>query len=326
MRKHAYRMWWCMALIERLRHPWYGIVDPGCAACRRDWTARIPALGGGSNWEVFRGGNILDDIGTVTASSQFTTLTANGTANVKGTTFTQLIASTTRPYGGLVVFTRNLNATAARALMDIAIGAAASEVVLLPDILSWKSDTSVNRTWNYFYFPIAIPSGVRLSMRMQSSTGSWTLDVGCFGMPVNMLLPVSFSRCTAYGVDTSDSGGTAIDSGATANTKGAYAVLSASTANAMKAMVPVVTGSNFTVPATAATVLVDVSIGAAADEQPIVSNAPYNRASIVSSERGRSLAPLAVNIPAATRLTARCQASGTDANARLQDVVVYGFD
>jgi len=301
--------------------------NPSCRACRRAYQRRIPAFAGGSNWPIYSGSNILNDIGTVTGTSTVTALTANSTANTKGTTYTELIASTTRPYVGLHVFVQSNSASQARALIDLAIGAAASEVIVIPDLFFWSMSSNALRAWTHYYFPIAIPSGVRLSMRAQSSTASWALRVGVLGVPVNPLVPVGFTRCTAYGATTADSGGIAIDSGATANTKGAYAVVSASTTNPMKAMIAVILGSSLTVPATAATILVDVSIGAAAAEQPVFSNYFWNRAANVSAEtEGVCSLPLGVNIPAATMLTSRCQASGTDAQARLQDVVVYGFD
>ena len=276
---------------------------------------------------MMAGSNQVDDLGAVAATSLGTALTANGTANTEGTTYTQIIASTTRAYDGLFVQLIGNSATAHRLLLDLAVGAAASEVDVIQDLLFTQTATTALRCpVNYAFLPIQIASGSRLSMRSRASTASMVSSVQVLGVVQQTFTPTKYTKCTTYGADTTDSGGTAIDAGATANTKGAFAVLSSSTADPMKAMVVVLMPSTLVIPATLTTVLIDLAIGAAASEVLVVSNLFWRRSNNVNSDNGTSVGPFLVDIPAGTRVTARCQASSTDADARIQDVVVYGFN
>jgi len=124
-------------------------------------------------------------------------------------------------------------------------------------------------------------------------------------------------------VATADSGGTNIDGGATANTKGAYAELVASSARPYKAFY-VMFGNMAQAARVAANFLVDVAIGAAASESVIVSNIQ------VAGEgqegiRPPIVGPYYVPIPSGTRIAARCQCSGTtDTTQRDIDVALLG--
>jgi hypothetical protein len=277
-----------------------------------------------SNWPILHGGTGLDTIGVSTATTSGTTVTASATINTKGA-YAQLVASTSHSYEGLFVYVTTSTGSILSALIDLSVGAAASEVVLIPNLYFRQGAASGDRHSITAFFPMRVPSGVRLSARAQSTTASAALRVSVYGVISNPFVPTGFNRCTDYGTVTADSGGTGIDTGATANTKGAYAQLTASTTFPMKALLAAISPNTATATVNGI-ILYDVSIGAAAAEQPVISDWNYKRTASTNSETGEYGTLIPVDIPAATRLAARGQSSNTNVNVRVNDVVVYGFD
>lgn len=130
------------------------------------------------------GFTFTEAIGAVTASTTGTVITADAsTAHTKGA-YAQLIASTAHPIRmlgvGLAAPGNSINA--ADMLFDIAVGAASSEVVIVPDI-----QFSVNGVEAYihqlFWYPVDIPAGTRISARVQSDVLSEAqTQMVCYGM------------------------------------------------------------------------------------------------------------------------------------------------
>lgn len=248
---------------------------------------------------------VNSEAGALTASSVMTTLTANATINLKGAWVT-MIAATGFPSSELNVTSPGALAGSAidtSTLFEVAIGAAGVEVVLVPEVPCGHSYNDY-KTWR---FPVAIPAGVRVSMRIQSRVISKTMtaQVRIFGGGV-VPPEASPSGGDAYGILTASSGGTAIPIATATNTKTGWTVLTASTVERARFMVvgiqPVVgTVQN------SATGLVDISIGAAGAEQVIVANVPYGTNVAEQLQFGAITVP--VTIPAGTRLAARYQAS-----------------
>ncbi len=116
--------------------------------------------------------------GAVTASSISTTLTAPATANTKASTWTQLIASTTKR--AIAIAVELAFNGAFDLLVDVGTGASGSEVVLLSDLM-FGGTTGSNMAYNFSYlFFIAIPVGTRISGRCQSNPGSGSVRVSCY--------------------------------------------------------------------------------------------------------------------------------------------------
>ena len=123
--------------------------------------------------EWFNGRMVLpfdDEDENITADA---TLTASGTAHTKGS-WTQIIASAPFDIGMLWITADDNHAASTNTsmLLDIGIGAASSEVVLLPDILAGHSTLSASQG---FMVPIFIPQGTRISGRIQAAITSDTL-------------------------------------------------------------------------------------------------------------------------------------------------------
>lgn len=164
------------------------------------------------------------------------TVTASGTANAVGS-YTELIATTSYESVGVMVQLAGLSTTASanqRCLVNISVGSAGNEVVLIPN-LTCGNTAAIGAVAGgvggaMYYFPIYVPSGVRIAANAQASTGTDTVNVAVrmFQQPIG---PTSWvgSRVTAYGADTANSRGTSHTPDVSANGYKAATQLTAST-------------------------------------------------------------------------------------------------
>ncbi len=140
------------------------------------------------------------------------TVTASGTTHTKGN-YVQLEAATTYDWYGfwLMCSGSSASANATNQLLDLAIGAAASEQIILPDFMSgWH----INQIPTPYFIPIYIPRGTRIAARVQAQIASDTVDVCIWGNASNSGLPGPlFSNCDAYGITSASSNGTTVTAG-----------------------------------------------------------------------------------------------------------------
>lgn len=92
-------------------------------------------------------------------------------ANVKGS-WVQLVASTTKKTVAIVVSISKASVTALPFLVDIGIGAAASEAVLIGDLYYYEDTAAYVQGALAGPFLIEVPAGTRIAARCQCSTGS----------------------------------------------------------------------------------------------------------------------------------------------------------
>lgn len=159
---------------------------------------------------------------TTNETAAFSTSVTAGTTLGKNATYTTLIATTSYASYGIMVQLAGLQTTAStnqRCLVDIALGAASSEVVIIPNLTCGNvSDygAASNNGVSYF-FPIYIPSGVRVSATAAASTDSDVVNIAVrlFQHPCG---PGGWfgSRVTAYGADTANVRGTSHTGGTNA--------------------------------------------------------------------------------------------------------------
>lgn len=245
------------------------------------------------------------DAGTLTASSDGTTITASGSTNTKGS-WTQLVASLGADCCWVLIEIGTPNTGVRKILVDIGVGAAASEQVVVSNlqVLTQSSGTGDDIK---FSFPLQIPAGSRVSARSQSATASAavTVKMTCFDGAFTMMEGVA--GLDMLGVSTATSVGTNVTPSATANTKGSFAQLIASTARDYCGLVVVVGPAG-----TAGDIyLVDIAIGAAASEQVIIPNVRMAFSTTITASP--IYIPMAV--PAGTRISARAQASAASGTA-----------
>lgn len=257
----------------------------------------------------------------VTGSTAGTALSNSGTAHVKGG-YSQLVASSPFDATGFILYVVDNAALTGRSyLIDIAVGAAASEQVIVPNLLV-DSAAAAARVLGAVWIPLPIPSGSRISARMQNSSTTGTVAVGVVLMAGGLYGMPTGGRMSALGADTATSNGVAIDPGAVAHTKGSYSQLTASTTHDIRALILAV-GSNKNTAGTTNKWLVDIAIGAAASEQVLISNLLM----IAGTDHPEPslFGAIPCVIPVGTRVSVRAQCSITDATDRKFAIAAYGI-
>lgn len=270
-----------------------------------------------------RGSDRWEAQGVVAASSRFTSVSNGGTANTKGS-WVQLDASTTFDVDAVLV---HLQADALSviysSLVDIGIGAAASEQVIVPDI-QFSSDQWCGRAASPILLPCKIPAGSRIAARHACSDANIGIFIGVHLINTGMaaMYPPG-GKIVNYGATAADSGGIGIDPGATANTKGSWTQITASTNEDLRGVVIMIGNQNIS-KGVDAVALIDIGIGAAASEQIIIPD--YAIGSDPNAELYLPLfSPiLPCHIPAGSRIAARAQNSITTAGSRAFDVSILG--
>lgn len=269
--------------------------------------------------EGFGGRN--EEGGAAAADSGGTSVTSDGAAADTKGSYAEIIASTL--FDSLLsVFTfKSSQANSRDFLVDIAVGAAASEQDVISNILvSGRANSEV------FMAPLLIAAGSRISARCQIDSGTGlVIDVTARLFGKTFLNSAPLGRSISYGPNTSDSGAVSIDPGGVANTEGSYSQIVASTDNPIRAAI-IAIGGQANNSRTTASWLVDLSTGAAASEQNVVEDMLVSTDASGDDMRPQYFGPIPLNVPAGTRLAARAQCSITDATDRLFDIAVYGFD
>lgn len=267
------------------------------------------------------GGQATETDGTSTGSSAGTTVTCSASANTKGS-WVQLVAATSQASGWVIPVINRGNA-ATRYLVDIGIGSAGNEVVLIPN-LPYQSNSSSSPNGSAFPFPLWLPAGVRVAARAQCGlSSSRTVVASLLGVAGPDLDGISGMQVEAAGPTTADSGLVTIDPGGSANTKSAYAELIASTAFRYRWVNLAFCGDAQSRNTAGINWLVDIAIGGSGSEIDVVSN--FHVATAETNDLPSPICvPLPLTVPAGSRLSARVQCSVTTASERLLDVGVFG--
>lgn len=256
----------------------------------------------------------------VTASLTYPSaaVAADSSADTKGS-FVELIASSDFDAAGLVLTIRHADADEVEYLLDVCVGGVGSEQVVIPDVLAFGifGTPSGDNMW----FPISIPKGSRVSARVQASTGSSEVRVGCALVGNSAAFPSAGVHCEAYGVDTANTTGVTVDPGGSANTKGSWAQITGSTTKPIRHLIGIVSQLNTAM--STYDFALDVGVGAAASEQPIVQNLMI-RIEYAEDIMGNHFS-IPITIPEGVRLAARLQCNGTDATDRVLKVALYGI-
>ena len=266
------------------------------------------------DWPAGSGGRIAE-VGAVPASSTGVQLTTGSPAHTKGA-WEEVTASTPFTCSAFIL---TINFALATYLVDVGIGVAGSEVVLVGNI-HYSGQTLVPFS---MLFPMRIPTGSRIAVRSQgSATGSVT-STTMYLLNEGFTGPVGRNRCITYGADTSDSGGTVVDPGTTLHTKGAWTQITASTTADHKGLA-IIHGSRNNTAMAGATFFYDIAVGASGQEQIIIAN--WRVTSSVNETISPQNSPFfPVDIPAGSRIAVRCSGNTTDATDRLLDVVLYAL-
>ena len=269
-------------------------------------------------------GRFGESNGIGASSTTGTQVTAGSTAGTKGS-WTQLIASTAKEYHWLIVgFTENnASATITNVVVDIGIGAASSEIVLVPNLLVGSSPAITTTFSSHFYvFPIRVPSGSRLSARSASGpAGSQTCRVLMWLFGKNPKVPSwTGSKVTAYGITLSgDARGVSVTPGVS-GAEGSWTEIVASTSERCEYIL-MGRGMPQTTNVTGRLYALDFGFGASSAEQALVENMLFLTDGSERVHGGWSM-PIYADLPASTRLVARLSQHSTTAQA--VDIALYG--
>src|SRR5512146_354971 len=178
-------------------------------------------------------GLVEDNIlATLSTSGAGTVVTASGTINTKGS-YVDLINPTSFDTYFVAINTGSVavSATDTSILLDIAVGGAGSEQIILPDLLcgwAWEPGRQL-------YLPLFIPRGSVIRARCASVIASKTVNVGIwlFGGAGQLPWPV-FHQADAYGITVTGSKGTSLTPSATANTFGTWTSIGSTTSREYK--------------------------------------------------------------------------------------------
>jgi hypothetical protein len=260
---------------------------------------------------------------TSTTSSAGVTVTASATAHTKGG-WSQLVANTgARSLGILIALDNTAVAnTATSMLLDIGIGGAGSEQVLIPDLAAgYVLGEAVSNTFCAYFFPLFIPAGSRLAARCQAQIASDTVAcrIHLFQRPTGA--GWVGTRVTAYGVDAANSRGTVVSAGN--NSYGTAGQLAASTDNPIRMMQIGIQAAGRTA-LTDARLLADVRLGAATSiAGPLMGSADTGVESVLMSAGNQTLARMGFTLPEGQDLRVAAMHNTTAAN---YDFICYGVD
>ncbi len=268
---------------------------------------------------LFRGVNVENagaDSGNVSG-----TFVQSGAANTKGS-WTQLIASTAYEAAALVLQLIGFASTVRRNAIDIGIGGAGSEKILVPDLFINGGNNAVGFVW----IPMNVPKGSRISMRFQNTTASEAIRASILLMASAATGLPPFYRATTYGFTSGTTRGQLVDAGASAGTKGAYTQIDGAIANPIK-MFYLMVALGSTPGASDIRALGDIAIGAGGSEKIIGADFLWNHSGSNGVEpNGGPIGPFFYSIAAGTRIAVRAASNTTDTGARTFDACILGLD
>lgn len=260
---------------------------------------------------------------TIGKAGYGTVLTSAGSANTKGA-WVELTASLSGDAYLLEIEMVNASIGGAiRIAVDIGIGAAASEVVLIPDLFI---SGQFNRLRNAnIVVPVSIPAGTRIAARCASSGTSKTVAVNVRTVDGGHAQSDAPSGYETINFASASTGGTVITPHASADTYGSYIEMVASTANDYTGIF-VLSGDD-SISGNPCSHTIDIAIGAAASEINILPKRHLYLGDSVNSILMHGTAVLVPFLPlpiaAGQRISARAMSSfAGDSGAT---IVMYGI-
>jgi hypothetical protein len=282
-------------------------------------TAQGDVMSGGFpvGYEVANGVNF----GTLDSGTTDSVPVTGGAANTKGSYV--VVGTTTADTSFALVKVSGFANVSTRGLMDIAVGATGSETIVANNLCIGSPSNNNQAQWG---IPLVIPKSTQINARCQTSTATDNMHVVVYTFDGAFTQMEGAGGLDSIGADLSNSRGTLVDAGAVANTKGAYAVLTASSARDYMGFFFTVdqgsqTGWNFQ------NFLIDVAIGATGSEKIIFPEFYVKAVGSLVSNGFFSVTShfIAVAVPAGTQIQARAQCDTATASQRVIGVTLYGL-
>lgn len=247
--------------------------------------------------------------GAVGATNIGTTVTTGASSSTKGAV-AELIASTSFDAYWMRVFATKYGgvaATAAQGCLDILIGAA-TEDVLIPNLLMGYCGGVGGRGAKVWDFPLHVPAGSRLSAQAAGIRTSTNLYVAVYLYGGDAYPPWRVGgHVTTYGIGTVPDGTTVTPGSSGA--EGSWTEITASTTSGHFCLVPSFQCSGDTA-IQAANVVVDLGVGSATESQ-IAEGYWFGTDTAEGMDGPYPSMPCFFDIPSGTRLVMRASHQGT---------------
>lgn len=270
-----------------------------------------PAAAGGANQNL---DNSYENCGFNT-DGQGTTITANSSANVEGSTSAS-VCTTGNAWRGFKLYIGSGGASASRDAFDISLDGGSTWVV--NDVYIEPSQALAPLE---IWFPLQVPASADIRLRMRSSSGSGTVKVALAGYIGNAQSPPVYTAMdNITALDTANTRATSTDVPLTTSDT-AFTQSIASTSQTYGAIM-LACGHNGSTPATPQTAKYSLATGAGGSETIVYSQLGFVSNGTTPCAR-QPLGFVQKTIASGTRLSVQVDAAtpGTD-NLR---IAVYGF-
>jgi hypothetical protein len=275
------------------------------------------------DWPIIEG-QFVETHGEGSSTVYGTQISGSAFANVKGA-WAQLGTMAAKS-GSFLLSMRDANngqPNPFSGLLDIGIDPAGgtSYTVVVPNIYFGPVRGPIFDTW----WPVPIPAGATVAARLQGSTASPSIvrvRVTIYPTAYGWATPPRLQHAADYGTVTGSSTGTQIDPGGTANTKGSWVQLIASTTYPTRwlGLISHMENSNVQV----SNFKLDIGVGGSGSEVVIVADKLAEGSSLSDTILPANLYRSWLSVPQGSRLAVRAQCSITDATDRLFKCALYG--
>lgn len=255
--------------------------------------------------------------GSTTVNATGTKITSSVTTHTKGA-YVELLSAANNTEGSGIIELMQMGDLQSFAvlLLDIAIGGAGSETVIIPNIslVTNNSYTGVG----VLKFPINIPSGVRISARCQSNISAAAVTVSVRRGISSFKQGSSLSKVTTYGANETTSIGVLV--APLDDAYGSWVEITSSTTNESKALA--VSAVRNPVSLANGTIIFQIGVGSAGNEEVIVDDMQVatNVAEVIT---GNMHGAFLVDVKEGERLSIRAAALDTNADFFFS-YVIYG--
>lgn len=265
---------------------------------------------------AFSFGNVQSNVTTQPTNTVGTVITP--VVGSKGA-WAEVFASLANDTYGLMIQVHNSATSAANRTyaIDIGVGAAGTETVIIPDLIGSSAATMDARGGLWYYFPVFIPAGSRVAARAQGSvTTTVRVNVRAYQQPSN---PAMVRTC-GYVEELGLTGvvGTAVTGGTTA--EGAWTLIGTTARDCWWWQIGVQVAVADTAHATACTYF-DIARGDGTNFQVIVSDLPFITSTTEDSGKPLMTFGCEAYVPAGSSIYVRGQSGA--ANDPFE-VAVYG--
>lgn len=275
-----------------------------------------------SDFSLIGGGASALEIGYDYTTTTPTVISSSATAHTLGS-FVELVtaANNTIPSTSVEVICALQTTSGFAGLMfaNVAIGEAGSEQIIFPNLLMAAATTG--QKYCKYDFPVSIPSGVRISVNIQSEiTGVTTFGISMILNHGSLSGDPGLSVVDDIGANTGTTRGVKVDTSGTPHDFGSWVEITSSTDEAYKGFLvghAKATGSWSVLQLT-----FDLGVGSAGNEEIIFSG---EHCMINSSEEGQALVSgfIPVGTPKGVRLAIRAQSDKANPDKNF-DYIFYG--